>query len=417
MRVLAVVATFLGGESARIAKEGVELKKSDKIELDDAQKASSAAKRDLANAHGEIDALVDEAQLPPGVQIPPGWVVINSGSKQPPASVPPATKVVQPPPVPQSLVAASTPALPGTNVISSGRAKVVVQDQPKLSEQQPPKPAQQQAPGPPAASLAPGIPHAFSQKDVGKQKADKAEPEGQQEQKEAQDGQKQQESAPAPAPEEESAPASGPVFAPVPAPVLAPAPAPGGAPGPASAPGADVNADELAGPHQDVPQDDYVPAMEGLLVAPATEADPDTPLQVLPPPNTVSKIQSVECLEKTLEDPQYKCAEHQYVGGGPLPQAIVQKKSEKEDSGGETAIAIEAINEDVKKAVMHAANAKAYTQMAETYFNDAQEIAENMENKSNEKAKQSFLRHPVKTPIVFHSARGLQFEVHGDPHQ
>jgi hypothetical protein len=173
-------------------------------------------------------------------------------------------------------------------------------------------------------------------------------------------------------------------------------------------------ADELAGPHGKSPQDDYVPALEGVLVPPAGETAPVTSAQQVVPPNTLSKIQSVECLEKTLENPEYQCADHHYVGGPPPPKAAVQTDSKKETSGASKAD-IEAINEAVQKAEHAAADAKAEAAMAEKYFNDAKAIADRIaKNKDapapapapspapapapapGSDATLSFLRHPAK---------------------
>lgn len=424
MHVLAVLAAFLGASaSAKVAREGVDLQKSGKTELEAAQRVSLAAKRDLSDARAEFDALVAEAQLPPGIQIPPGWVVIDTAPKPPPSPVveetkPSAPKVGQAPALPRALVAASPPMIPGTNVVSSGMAKVVLQDQ--AVQGSTPAPGIVRSPPLPANEVVrpPAIPQALPQK------APKAPAKQQQTQNAT-----QQQNATAPAPALQVNPA------PAPAPAPCWAPGPGGAP--AGAPGAaDVKADELAGPHEKTPEDDYVPALEGVLVPPAGEAAPVTSAQVVVPPNTLSKIQSVECLEKTLENPEYKCADHHYVGGAPPPQAAVQKDSKKKDSGGASAADIEAINDAVKKAEHAAADAKAEAAMAEKYFNEAKEIADRVSKKSEEKKKEgeakpsSFLRHPsphqtqhhrkhhevkvskqmpilihAKSPIVFHNKR------------
>merc|ERR1719301_278452 len=132
MRVLALVVAFLGGVFAKATKEAISLQKSGvTTELQVAQTASAAAKRDLYSARAEFDALVEEAQLPSGVQIPPGWVVVNTAAKTPalpPVAPPVATpKVVQPPPMPRALVA--SPGTSNTNVVSSAPAKVVGNDQ------------------------------------------------------------------------------------------------------------------------------------------------------------------------------------------------------------------------------------------------------------------------------------------------
>jgi len=382
--MLVLVVAFLGGVSAKATKEAVNLQKSrTTTELEAAQREGVAAKRDLYSARAEFDALVEEAQLPSGVQIPPGWVVVNTAAKPPAAPVatpaqkaPVATtpaKVIQPPPAPRALVAGSVTS--NTNVVSSGVAKVVVNDPAaQVSKVMP-----QKAPAIPSA-----IPQALPQQQpVAPANVTHALPQ----QQRAPAQQKQQEQ------KKKDEPSAGP--APTPCWESAPSPSPG-APGaaPAGAPGAaDVKADELAGPHSKTPEDDYVPALEGVLVPPAGEAAPVTSAQAVVPPNTLSKIQSVECLEKTLENPEYKCADHHYVGGAPPPKAAVQAKSEKETTGGATAADIEAINDAVKKAENAAADAKAEAEMAEKYFNQAKDIADKVAKKQ---AASSFLRHPTK---------------------
>lgn len=386
MRVLVALATLLGGVSAKATKEAVNLHKSGTgTELEVAQSASAAAKRDLFSARAEFDALVAEAQLPSGVQIPPGWVVVNTAAKTP--SLPPVPvatpKVVQPPPMPRALVA--SPGTSNTNVVSSAPAKVVGNDQ--LSS------------APPQASKLPAATPQASPQNTAPAKIPAAQPKQQlaapavpaapipralpQQHQQQQKQQQKQERQPAPAPT--------PCWDPAPSPAGGPAASPAGAPG-ASA--VTASADELSGPHAKTPEDDYVPALEGVLVPPAGEAAPVTSAQVVVPPNTLSKIQSVECLEKTLENPEYKCADHHYVGGAPPPQAAVQQEAKKETSGGASAADIEAINDAVKKAQNAAADAKAEAAMAEKYFNDAKTLAEKITKK--EAAASSFLRHPTK---------------------
>lgn len=392
MRVLALVVAFLGGVFAKATKEAISLQKSGvTTELQVAQTASAAAKRDLYSARAEFDALVEEAQLPSGVQIPPGWVVVNTAPKAPVAPVAtPAqnapvktvgvpAKVIEPPPVSKALVAGAGSSQ--NTVVSSGLAKVVVADQSSSVPAQTSRPAatplvqpQKVATNPSAVTQvvpkplppATAATHALPQQQQQKQT---------QQQKQGQSAKKQE---------------------PAPAPCWDPSPAPAPAGGPGAAPAAaDVKADELAGPHAKTPEDDYVPALEGVLVPPAGEAAPVTTAQAVVPPNTLSKIQSVECLEKTLENPEYKCAEHHYVGGAAPPVAAVKAKSTKETTGGATAADIEAINDAVKKAEHAAADAKAEAAMAEKYFNQAKEIADKVAKKEEAKPS-SFLRHPTK---------------------
>lgn len=68
------------------------------------------------------------------------------------------------------------------------------------------------------------------------------------------------------------------------------------------------------------PIDNFVPAYEGVLVAPAGDAAPAS--EEIPdavPKQTVTKILTVECLTKTIKDPNYKCEEEDYMDGKPPP--------------------------------------------------------------------------------------------------
>lgn len=177
-----------------------------------------------------------------------------------------------------------------------------------------------------------------------------------------------------------------------PAPAPAPQPAPGPAPNPCLTPGgaAGVNgtngtngtnvslAHQVAGPHDAAPEDDYIPALEGVLVPPAGEAEPVATAESVVPPAQLSKIISVKCLEKMQENPAYVCADHHYSDGAPANVTTATVQTKEEHTTATSSAQVSEVKEMVAKAERHAADAQAEADMAKKYYEQAAAIAKGM---------------------------------------